>query len=60
MALKTKLVEMPSGKMREVRANPHAYTAAEKREIAKIRKVYPGMSRSRAHAIAGRHKALRP
>lgn len=54
MALKTKLVEMPSGKMREVRANPHAYTAAEKREIAKIRKVYPGMSRARAHAIAGR------
>ena len=54
MTLKTKLVEMPSGEMREVRANPNAYTTAEKREIAKIRKVYPGMSRSRAHEIAKR------
>ena len=54
MALKTKLVEMPSGEMREVRANPNAYTREERREIAKIRKVYPGMSNARAHAIASR------
>jgi hypothetical protein len=52
MAFETKIIEMPSGAKREVRADINDYTPAERREIRKIRKVYPRMSIRRAHLIA--------
>ena len=48
-SFETKTITMPSGAVREVRANKEDYTKAERQAIAKIRKVYPRMSIHRAY-----------
>jgi hypothetical protein len=50
-AKEPRTVEMPSGAVRGVK-QVGFYTPAEKRAIAKVRKMYPGMARGRALAIA--------